>query len=483
MKTLALIAGLIGVGLILFSIRLFIGLRPESAPEAKERREEGDGEMETLTLKEISHLWTEEEETPSDENNALAGDVIEFTEVAKLWRKPPSATDEVATPPPAFAIEEIAAFYRTMVQNQRLVKGARRMVIVEILKLLDAEGTCPSVVGKGHAGGGGKVTETDAQYGAEAYSLLATIPLYRHSLAVARKFAATAGKGAMLADCLIIALGHDIGKIPSFHKKYYSTADHPVISKIVLGGIPEYASLPNRQELDAAIGNHHAITPPDELTVQLKRCDHDARAEELASFGNVGVPLMPVEQVTADADRPKTDHPLGSPVEGKFTPTTLELPSWFDADTVLSLLGEMVNRLEETPTGSRWHIVSMPNGLVFANQDALWRVIHRIGGHDPLVKLADANEEMKRNLLHTVVWELSRVKNAIATDLMGRGHYMTQTTVVTKGGKGYSVLLIPFRAEAFGALPSTLESEKPQALRQMVADIKLKIREGATCVT
>ena len=59
---------------------------------------------------------------------------------------------------------------------------------------------------------------------------------------------------------------------------------------------------------------------------------------------------------------------------------------------------------------------------------------------NPTLLAADADEATKSNLLYTVVWELSKVKDAIATDYVSAKYYTTQTTIVTGGGKGFSVL-------------------------------------------
>lgn len=95
---------------------------------------------------------------------------------------------------------------------------------------------------------------------------------------------------------------------------------------------------------------------------------------------------------------------------------------------------------------------------------------------------ADADEATKRNLLYTVVWELSRVKGAIDTDYVSKKYYTTQTTIVPGGGKGFSVLLVPFKVEAFGETDASLDEIKSSRLRKMVQVIRPKQEEVEKCV-
>jgi len=115
--------------------------------------------------------------------------------------------------------------------------------------------------------------------------------------------------------------------------------------------------------------------------------------------------------------------------------------------------------------------------LVYVKPEALWQVIHQVSDGDPMILVADADEETKRNLLHTVVWELSASRDAIATELMTNAYYTTNASIVSNNDKSFSKLLIPFRVDAFGVLTSELESAKPPVLRKIVKDIRPKQAE------
>jgi hypothetical protein len=171
------------------------------------------------------------------------------------------------------------------------------------------------------------------------------------------------------------------------------------------------------------------------------------------------------------------DHPLGSPESGKYVPQKIKLPAWFNADAILGGIHGLINQVEKTSSGVKWLAVSLPNGLVYVKPEALWQVIHQVSDGDPMILVADADEETKRNLLHTVVWELSASRDAIATELMTNAYYTTNASIVSNNDKSFNKLLIPFRVDAFGVLTSDLESTKPPVLRKIVKDIRPKQAE------
>lgn len=482
-----LASAVIGTVLVTWSARNFFrkdgndGHKEEPLPE----------KVVQIPLAAVSRTWK------LNDCKALNGDVVDLRDLSVVWREPEAEKSAPPQPRPTFRIKEIDEFFSELVEKRRAIKGVRRTIIVKILKMLDEEGDCPSVVRKNEK-------EAENKYPEETFSLLTTIPLYRHSLRVARKCATKVRQEVMLPDLFIVSLAHDLGKIPSYHERLYSTGDHPLISLVALNNIPEYASLPNRTELDRIIRGHHSMKPDNQLTDLLKHCDQEARREELAALvGNVidrdkasaktgsdiprkPNPLTTTEKPSGKKTKPteeEREHPLGD-IESQELPTPVaqELPSWFDADVILAAVKKRINQLEETPRGTRWTAVSTNHGVVFANPDGLWKAIKEVSGNDPAILAADADETAKRNFLYTVVWELSKSRNAIATDYVAAKYYTTQATIVTGAGKGFTSLLVPFRVEAFGETDSSLEEKKSSRLRQMVREIRPKQVEVETCV-
>jgi hypothetical protein len=245
-------AATVGIGFICYGTKKW--LRNEEPAESL------PAHAEVTTLKELSHLWKDKE--------------IKIQDASCLWRER-AAPQTAGLPRPEFKHEEIDRFYTDMIKERPSVSGARRTLIIKLLTMLDDEGDCPSVV-RAHA------QEAERMFPEESFTMLATIPLYRHTLAVARIFIAKADQEALLADMIIMALAHDIGKIPSYHDKMYRSGDHPIIAGLILNSIPEYVSLPNRVDIDRAVTGHHLLRSDNILTDGLKQSDHEARQSELA---------------------------------------------------------------------------------------------------------------------------------------------------------------------------------------------------------
>jgi hypothetical protein len=238
------------------------------------------------------------------------------------------------------------------------------------------------------------------------------------------------------------------------------------------------------------------MKPKDQLTDLLKHCDQEARKAELAALigevidrdrvsakAGIVVPKKTVHSMTgekpaennAKAPEEEREHPLGEAESGQFPDNVkLKIPDWFDADALLAAVRKRINRLDDSARGLRWSVVSTNHGVVYAHPDGLWAAVKDVCGQDPTILAADADEGTKRNLLYTLVWELSKTKDAIATDLVGAKYYTTQATVVPGSGKGFTALLVPLKAEAFGEIAASLAETKPSRLRQMVREIRPK---------
>lgn len=464
----------VGIGFIAFGSRkwLHADVPGEKHPEAAE----------VASLAELSHLWTDNE--------------IEIKDASCLWRER-TGMQSNGLPRPEFKHEEVAQFYAEMIEGRPSVSGARRTLIIKLLTMLDKEGDCPSVV-KTHP------DEAEHRYSDDSYAMLATVPLYRHTLTVARNFIAKADQEALLADMIIMALAHDIGKIPSYHDRMYSSGDHPIIAGLILNAIPEYASLPNREDIYRPIRGHHLLKSDNILTDGLKLSDHEARQSELAALyaeklehhkqaletgeqSSTPAIVTPITSARKTGYKPapaeEREHPLGNlESKEKYFPSKLYIPPWFDAEAILAAIKKRINLVESTPKGEQWLAVSTNLGLVFVNPDGLWAAIRDVCGIDTNVLAAEGNESEKRNLLFTIVGELSRSRDAIATEYVSDKYYTTQVSVVTGGGKRITSLLIPFRTTAFGETVSSLEELKSPQLKRMVKEIKLKQAEVEKCV-
>ena len=251
----------IAAGLAAYALAQLPPRRTSPGPHRKEER----------TLAEVSRLWTGEETE------------LDFRDIARLWRTTPEARAETK-PPPDFRHPETRAFHARWLTHP-VVKEGKREIIEALLVLLDREGDCPSVARKNAA-------EAEKRLDPNVFDRLAAIPLWRHSLEVAERLAASVNQAMLIPDALIAGLGHDLGKIPAYQDSLYLTGDHPVISLIVLNKIPGYEAMANRDEVSLAIRQHHLLHPESSLGRALKDADHQVRLSEISS---VTPPLAPEE--------------------------------------------------------------------------------------------------------------------------------------------------------------------------------------------
>lgn len=432
---------------------------------------------ERKNLSDASELWTEK--------------VLPLAKACVLWVEDEQEKKPIPRPP--FTRAEITDFWIEIIEPRKTVSGTKRSVIAAILKMLDQDGDCASVVRNP------KHPDAENKYSEDVFSLLATIPLWKHSLDVARAMVQRIGTETLAADAIICGLGHDLGKIPAYHERGYSTGDHPQISAIALGGIAEFKALANHQELEQIVRSHHHLSPANAVANLLKTCDQIVRNQEIAGKMRQAVEdnrqestVSPEQRpTTVEAPRQKTetaaptlpqppseeqpvDDPLGHKAPDKsptHVPERIAVP-WFDPSALLLELKPWINVVAQ----GKWGAVSMPDGLVYVNQDCLWGGLKKCAPDDVKVKLlaADADEAVKRSILYTVVWQLSEQRNAIAADMIDPNYYMIPVVIITGTGKPINgqPLLIPFRAEAFGMLPSDLEALKSPNLRRMVKSIR-----------
>jgi hypothetical protein len=471
--TLLGISATVGIGFAIYGTRKWL---PKETPAPQEEKQ-----FEVAKLAELSHLWKDRE--------------VKIKDAANLWREQ-SQENNSATPRPSFTHTEIERFFSEMIEHRSSINGIRRDLIIWLLKLLDKEGDCPSVVRK-------HKDEAERIYSEDSYAMLEAVPLYRHTVTVARNFIAKADQEALLADIILIALAHDIGKIPSYHDGMYSSGDHPIIAGLILNGIPEFVSLPNKEDILRAVTGHHLMKSDNILTDGLKQSDHEARQSELSALylkmreqknsrTESGVDTQfAAEEIEPTSARPATTElpsaeradPLGfAPAKEKYTPQLINIPECIDPDAVIESLKNRINLVESTPKGDQWSVVSMPNGVIYVNPDALWEAIKEVSNYDPLVYASEGFEAEKRNLMHSVITELARTKQALATEYVADGYYTSKVSIITGGGKRLSHLLIPLTAQAFGVTASELEEQKSAQLKRMVKDIKHKNKEVEQCV-
>lgn len=456
-----------------------------------------------LVVEFVLPIWTGNSNSDAEARKPSACPEVSLAKVSDVWaeRKPAAATcpegegakSIVRMPDLKFGHAEISEFYREIEQKWGPFKYPNREIIQKLLQILDKLGDCSSIVNDGLP-----IEHEAFILNNFYYNLLAKVPLWQHSLSVAMSMVPTDHWDGILAPrYIIMGLAHDLGKIPEYREKYYVTGDHPILSTLVLNGIPEYRTLHRKDDVDYAIKNHHIPNPKESFTMRLKKIDGVVRTDELAvQFNLLHRKNISIEQEhdysgkmendpkwgTQMYDYPyaasrnvEYDHPLGfrpKDYSTGYKPELVEISKWFDPVAVIKVLRDSINRVEN----KRWDAVSMNDGLVYFNQDAVYRALMTVSPRNPYLMASQTYESEKRNILYTVILELNRAYGAIASELLHDGYYMCPVKVITGSGKALSsrdspIYLIPFKADGFGVLPSDLEKEKSVTIKKMVKSI------------
>jgi hypothetical protein len=488
------VATVLGVLMLIFvyaiSSRKSVDVQPEPSGSPVHP---ADGEP--IALGDLSQVWNR----PDEER------VISLAELSRNWCARPEAPAKTPEPPPPpFRHPEIAEFHRELVQGKAKMVENVRLCIDELLRILDQEGDCPSVVNR-------NAKEAEGKLETNVYARLAGLPLYRHSLNVAREMAARCNQPLMAPKEVITGLAHDLGKLPSYQEPMYCTGDHPLIAPTVLEKIESYRQLTFAEEVTDAVRQHHRAQPESDLGKRLKSADQACRAREIAALLEPGagepregkVPAgrrrekSNAREPVAEAPAPPVQSPRDQPPETDGTVTAEETQEanvvvfgaypdpdpdifgaaggtderienslvpieWFDPAATLSYLKQFINRMK----GGRFFAFSMPDGTVYVQVAFFWMAAKRLSRNDSKLLMADADIQARRDIMFSMVERLKERK-AVATDLLGPGFFMARFVINPDSEDPREDNFIPFRVEAFGGTVSSLEARKVHRLREI----------------
>jgi len=416
--------------------------------KSSRRAVHGLGEKQQVALERLASIWSNRsvEEEPTAEREK--GEKAEEGEEEK---------------PIDFCHRELEKFHEKHIRNKSVFPLQTRRIIDGILEILDREGDCPSVV-KAHG-------EVENLLEENAYNILAGVTLLRHTLDATEEMLRLIDPGPMTPMAVIAALGHDLGKIPAYRKKLYSLGDHPVISVTILEKIPGFSEISNREDIVRAIRDHHR-RPVDFFSLKLKEADQEARKKEIAqSISLKQAETGPEVQIfdkqkQANVMPEEQDSGRNGEAEKKTRPRELDLP-WYDG---LAILEEIVPHINMVDQG-RWEAFSMSNGYVYVQVAFLWSVVKKVARQngDSSVLMGDADIDLRRNLLYTVVERLKTEQNAVARGLIRDGYFCAPFVLAMRDGTVHpKAWYVPFNMEAFGRLASDLEAQKYGKVKEII---------------
>lgn len=434
-----------------------------------------------IALRDLSVIWTR--------GGAKS---IHIAELSPLWRDEKLLSGQ--TPQlPDLENQRAAAFLEEFVRRGSWFDKAplQQAVCGQILKLLDQEGHCPSVVNL--------TGDVEGSWDENTFRILARTSLLDHSLNVAGQAVRLLGENEswhVIPDAMIAALGHDLGKLESMRGYLYSLGEHPLAAGRPLAGIADFADLPRKDEILRAIKLHHKL--PDGLIGKtLKKADQLARQQELEEMvsrhgaarekttedsheiaeqsGNQQdertAPTEPEETSDkvaaawqAQADIYGEDRVGEKPENAAEVPQLMDISAWFEAERFLAELKPFINKM----FGRRFLAFSMPDGHVYFQTKVLEEVARKQAERAGCMKIATMAQKdpTMRRVLLSIVQQLRVENDIIARGLIKDnffGGYFTVTKKIGKGVKGYYT---PFNAEVFGSL-AEMEREKSDILRDI----------------
>lgn len=418
-----------------------------------------------IHLHELSKIWIKE-----------GSKTIHISELSPLWRnqEPVQRDDAFLQLRNLRAI----AFMENILQRPWFDKFPQQKAVCEqILKLLDQEGKCPSVVDL-HG-------DVEGNWDENTYRLLAQTTLLDHSLNVAEQVVQILSDNKawhVIPDTMVAALSHDIGKLPSMRGYLYSLGEHPLAAGRPLAGIAGFNELPKKDEILRAVRLHHKMAQ-GLLGKTLKKADQLARQKELEETVLQEEPKEVVsENISADIAQRETKSGTTAARQAQadiyndniesskekptsVAPKLMDISGWFDASQFLTELKPYINRM----FGRRFLAFSMPDGHVYFQVKVLEKVARnqeQKAGCMEIAAMAQRDETMRQVLL-TIVHHLRTEGDIVDRGLIKDSFFGGYFTVTRKIGKAIRGYYTPFHAEPFGSI-AEMEQAKPEMLRDIV---------------
>ncbi|MDD2467198.1 MAG: HD domain-containing protein [Desulfobulbus sp.] len=452
---------ILGVALVLVGLAGVLVLRSE---------EQAPSLLEQMALSTLSQRWVRPKSSTRIEG------VKHISELAHLWRNELVIAEGIEK---SELVHPRSRSFASQLRTWSFFKQApgQRAVCLEIVRLLDREGQCPSVV---DAQG-----DVEAAWEQNTYRILAKTTLLDHSLNVAEQVVKLLSDNQawhVIPDTIVAALGHDLGKLKSARGSLYALGEHPLAAGAIISGIPGFKELSRKEDILRAIRMHHKM-PEGLLGKTLKKADQQARQRELERWVRVEeleetkesneeeAPEKPpqpssreaVQRVQADIYG-ETVNPAPSREE-IAPPQRMDISAWFDAAGYLAMLKPYINRVD----GRRFLAFSMADGLVYFQVKALEEVVRKQAQEAGCMEIATMaqGDSTMRQVLFSVVQLLRREHEVIATHLIKATYFGGYFMVTRKHSKEMRGYYTPFHAEPFGSI-AEMERAKPDLLRDIL---------------
>ena len=395
----------------------------------------------------------EERETAGDEKGPEASDgVVAQVDAASGQgeKKKRSSKKKAAKKSIEWMDPDIRKFAEQYVYpNQKMFQQLNTWdTITQLLDFYEQHGGCSSVV----------KSDYDLEYKLlkNEYDNFKRITLREHAINTARQMIAIVQNadeeiGVQLGKLIIVALGHDIGKMPEFRnsRQEYMKADHAMTSATVVRSIIP-PDLSCAKEVLRAIRNHQVKTD-DKLTETLRAADQNAREYEARSISREATRGYSLILDEAEKAQNEKDNP-----ESK-TPQGLDL-TWLNYDRLMDRLKEFINAKDVVKAPA----FSMPDGTVYVMPVLITKAIlefaSEVSGNEELVKIAESTKG-KRDIEYSVVniWR----KRELVPEYVGQNYNGGKFELLDENDKCLEKgFYTPLKFEAFVKNLADLEQRK-----------------------
>ena len=453
---------ILGVALVLVGLAGMLVLRDE---------EQEPSFLEQMTLSTLSQRWIRPKTSTRIEG------VKHISELAHLWRNEQVIVEGIKN---SELVQPRSRSFASQLRTWAFFNQApgQRAVCLEIVRLLDREGQCPSVVDV--------QGDVEAAWEQNTYRILAKTTLLDHSLNVAEqvvKLLSDHQAWHVIPDTMVAALGHDLGKLKSARGSLYALGEHPLAGGAIISGMPGFKELSRKEDILRAIKMHHKM-PDGLLGKTLKKADQQARQQELERW----VGREAAEEINEVQNEAVTDKPpqpssreavqrMQADIYGETfnsapsrediaPPQRMDISRWFDAAGYLALLKPYINRVE----GRRFLAFSMADGLVYFQVKVLEEVARKQAQEAGCMEIATMaqDDSTMRQVLFSVVQQLRQQQEVIATHLIKTTYFGGYFLVTRKFNTKIRGYYTPFHAEAFGSI-AEMERSKPDLLRDILS--------------
>ncbi len=469
---------------------LYLTLRERNEKKRKEKAEIPTAKnKKQIALEELSKIWRIEcfdSETEMKKHEEEIAKKVKEEIIESLPEQVHAIT---------FKNERLNAFYDKYLKSKKSIRPEAHDVIVEIMKLLDEKGLCPSVVQNPTDGDS---DSSRRKYKKNEYDLLSQITLLDHSLNVAEELLKAHNYSLVtMARDIIAALGHDLGKIPEYHNNKYVTGEHPTISLYILSKIHGFKDLPCVEDVKDAVKKHHA-SPQNAFSKDLKSADQRAREKELEALLEKN--FKEVEPPEKDNKEPSeldfNEKPSESPSSGaipidpyiehvryekaiggdetknnKIDDSDINI-EWFSPEKMLMIIKD---RYLNKTKGRGFDAFSTKNGYVFVQSGKVMDTFLEMAEKEGRLQDYDISDKQQRKAIQLKIANVMRENGYLAEEYVRKGYFGGYFAVKFKADtypekndmlQGFYV---PFYSTAFANNIAELEDMKKGVLKNIVS--------------